>query len=225
MQREEIIKLIEQKTQELNNLKELLNENTLTKEEKITIYQNTFKGRKDTYVYLSNDKNNPNKIYYIQSCQNEWLTGICNKTMSKQCKICKYRKNNPLTKEVIKKHLFNNQTITIYPLLEDETCFFLVINFDNEQINREDVTAFLEISDKYQIPVYVERDSSGKSLHTWIFFKNKIKAIIARKLGSLLLSQTMEIRYNLDINLFDKMFPNQDYLPKGNYGNYTMSLT
>ena len=70
-----------------------------------------------------------------------------------------------------------------------------------------------------KLPIGIERSRSGHGMHVWIFFKDKIKAVTARKLGSLLLSKTMDIRDSLKIESFDRMFPNQDFMPKGGYGN------
>jgi len=142
--------------------------------------------------------------------------------MSKQCKTCQYRENKPLTSDTIKKHMYNDKTIGIYPMLEDETCYFLAFDFDdkrNELDIKEDVLAFASICDQYEIPIGIEKSRSGKGVHVWIFFANKIKALTARKLGSLLLSKTMKIRDNLKINSYDRMFPNQDFMLKGGYGN------
>ena len=197
------------------------NELSLSREEKVQIFLGYFKGRDDVYPYLSIDKNNPNIKYYIPACANEWKKGICNKTMGKKCKNCQYRENKPLSKEVIYKHMYENNPIGIYPLLENDTCYFLVLDFDNKNTNNDiksDVLAFANICDKYEIPIAIERSRSGKGLHIWIFFDINIKAITARKLGSLLLSKTMEIS-NISISSFDRMFPNQDTLPKGGYGN------
>lgn len=235
MQTQELKKLIEQKELEL---KKLSNEICLLKtelekrsnneivemsiQEKISIYTDYFKGRDDVYPYLSIDKTNPDKKYYIPACINEWKQGVCNKTMGKPCRSCQYRENKPLTMDVIKGHIYNNQTIGIYPMLDDETCYFLAFDFDdkNDEGNiKEDVLAFASICDKYGVPIAIEKSRSGKGIHVWIFFKDKIKALTARKLGSLLLSKTMEIRDNLKIDSFDRMFPNQDFLPNGGYGN------
>ena len=236
MNKEEIINLISNKKEQVNKLlqeiveleKKLNNidNNELTKvlsiEEKVTIFSEYFKGRDDVYPYLSIDKYNPNKKYYIPACINEWKNGVCNKTMGKSCKTCQYRQNKPLTNEVIKNHMYSNHPIGIYPMLDDETCYFLALDFDdkkNELNIKEDVLAFASVCDKYNIPISLERSRSGKGIHAWLFFKDRIKAITARKLGSLLLSKTMEIRDNLSIESFDRMFPNQDNLPTGGYGN------
>ena len=206
---------------QLNASKENDIQQALTREEKVKIFMNYFKGRDDVYPYLSIDKNNPNVKYYIPACANEWKNGVCNKTMGKKCRNCQYRENKPLSKDIIYKNMYENNPIGIYPLLENDTCYFLSLDFDNKNTNNDiksDVLAFANICDKYKIPIAIERSRSGKGIHIWIFFDKNIKAITARKLGSLLLSKTMEIS-NLSISSFDRMFPNQDTLPKGGYGN------
>ena len=192
-----------------------------SKEEKVKLFMNYFKGRDDTYPYLSIDKNNPNKKYYIPACANEWKYGICNKLVKKPCKTCKYKENKPLIYEVYEKHL-TGKIIGIYPLLDDETCYFLAFDFDDkleEKNIKDDVLAFWSVCEEFNVPISVEKSRSGKGFHIWLFFSEKVKAIMARKLGSLLLSKTMEIRDNLKISSFDRMFPSQDFLPKGGYGN------
>lgn len=235
MQRNEIIEAINQKTleakkliNEINDLKKLLSNYdnqpkiNFTNEEKVNLFMNYFKGRDSIYPYLSIDKKDPSKKYYIPKCANEWNKNVCNKTMGKKCKDCQYWIDKPIDKEVIRNHLFNSNPIGIYPMLEDETCYFLVFDFDdkkNENDIKADVLAFASICDKYNVPISIERSRSGHGIHVWIFFENNIKALTARKMGSLLLSKTMEIRDNLKIDSFDRMFPNQDTMPKGGYGN------
>ena len=213
---------------EVEELKRMLNQSTsddtelsLSRNEKIKVFMNYFRGRDDVYPYLSIDKNNPKIKYYIPACVNEWKQGVCNKTMGKKCKNCQYRENKPLSKEVIYNHMYGNNPIGIYPLLENDTCYFLSLDFDNKDTNNDiksDVLAFASICDEYEIPIAIERSRSGNGIHIWIFFDINIKALTARKLGSLLLSKTMEIS-NISISSFDRMFPNQDTLPKGGYGN------
>lgn len=235
MTREEALNLIKAKEDQIkklqiqvNILKQKIADNKksdnklLTLEQKLQIYMDYFKGRDDVYPYLSINKNNSNIKYYIPACANEWKNGVCNKLKKKPCKTCQYRENKPLTVDVIKNHIYNNKTIGIYPMLEDETCYFLAFDFDDkndENHIKEDVLAFVKVCEDYDVSVAIERSRSGKGIHCWLFFENKIKAITARKLGSLLLSKTMEVRDNLTINSFDRMFPNQDFMPKGGYGN------
>lgn len=235
MNNSEILKLIKVKELEIkklqleiDELKKQFNEITTnssedisSREDSVKIFMNYFKGRNDVYPYLSIDKNNPNIKYYIPACANEWKNGICNKTMGKKCKNCQYRENKPMSKETIYKHMYGNYPIGIYPLLENDTCFFLSLDFDDKDSKKDiksDVLAFASVCDKYEVPIAIERSRSGNGIHIWMFFDTNIKAITARKLGSLLLSKTMEIS-NISISSFDRMFPNQDTLPKGGYGN------
>ena len=235
MNNSEILKLIKVKELEIkklqleiDELKKQFNEITtnssediLSREDSVKIFMNYFKGRNDVYPYLSIDKNNPNIKYYIPACANEWKNGVCNKTMGKKCKNCQYRENKPISKETIYKHMYGNYPIGIYPLLENDTCFFLSLDFDDKDSKKDiksDVLAFASVCDKYEVPIAIERSRSGNGIHIWMFFDTNIKAITARKLGSLLLSKTMEIS-NISISSFDRMFPNQDTLPKGGYGN------
>lgn len=213
----EVVELKKQFNQKTTNEKG----NTLDREDSVNTFMNYFKGRNDVYPYLSIDKNNPNIKYYIPACANEWKNGVCNKTMGKKCKNCQYRENKPITKNVIYKHMYENHPIGIYPLLENDTCFFLSLDFDDKDSKKDiksDVLAFASICDKYEVPIAIERSRSGNGIHIWMFFDTNIKAVTARKLGSLLLSKTMEIS-NISISSFDRMFPNQDTLPKGGYGN------
>lgn len=141
--------------------------------------------------------------------------------MGKKCKSCQYRENKPLSKDTIYKHMYENGPIGNYPLLENYTCFLLSLDFDNKDTNNDiksEVLAFASICDKYEVPIAIERSRSGHGIHIWMFFETNIKAITARKLESLLLSKTMDIA-SISISSFDRMFPNQDTLPKGGYGN------
>ena len=212
---------VEKLKKQLNEITPNSSEDTSNREDSVKIFMNYFKGRNDVYPYLSIDKTNPNIKYYIPACANEWKNGVCNKTMGKKCKTCQYRENKPISKDTIYKHMYGNQSIGIYPLLENDTCFFLSLDFDDKDSKKDiksDVLAFASICDKYEVPIAIERSRSGNGIHIWMFFDANIKAITARKLGSLLLSKTMEIS-NISITSFDRMFPNQDTLPKGGYGN------
>lgn len=232
MNNNEIIELINIKESEIKKLQNEIEDlkkqliinndndksNDLTRLEKVELVMKYFKGRDDVYPYLTI---NNNIKFYTPACRNEWKYGICNKKMKKSCKTCQYRDNIPLTKEIVYNHMYADNTIGVYPLLKDDTCYFLALDFDNKNTNNDiksDVLAFAKICDEYNIPIAIERSRSGNGIHIWIFFDTKIKALTARKLGSLLLSKTMEIS-NLSISSFDRMFPNQDTLPKGGFGN------
>ncbi len=212
---------IEYLKKKLQDSKTSVIEDDLSRDDKVKIFMNYFKGRDDVYPYLSINKTNPKVKYYTPACLNEWKAGVCNKTMGRKCKTCQYRENKPLSKDIVYKHMYENGPIGIYPLLENDTCYFLSLDFDNKDTKKDiksEVLAFASVCDKYEVPIAIERSRSGNGIHIWMFFETNIKAITARKLGSLLLSKTMEIA-NISISSFDRMFPNQDTLPKGGYGN------
>jgi len=105
-----------------------------------------------------------------------------------------------------------------YPMLLDETCLFLAVDFDKESW-QADAGAFVETCRKLDVPVALERSRSGNGAHVWFFFAEAVSASVARKLGSHILTETMERRPDLGLGSYDRLFPNQDTLPKGGFGN------
>jgi hypothetical protein len=65
-------------------------------------------------------------------------------------------------------------------LLQDETCFFLAVDFDKAGW-REDAAAFLETCHHLNIPAALERSRSGRGAHVWFFFDEAIPAALARR--------------------------------------------
>ncbi|HYZ75545.1 MAG TPA: hypothetical protein VE641_20870 [Chthoniobacterales bacterium] len=120
-----------------------------------------------------------------------------------------------MTDEVIRGHL-SGQTdqgqgfvMGVYPMLLDETCYFLAIDFDRESW-QDDAAAFLETYSRLDLPAALERSRSGNGGHVWIFFERAIPAHLARKLGSYLLTETMDRRPDLGFDSYDRLFPNPD---------------
>lgn len=129
-----------------------------------------------------------------------------------------------MTDEVIRWHLSgcdpDGQPFVagVYPLLQDETCFFLAVDFDKADW-REDATAFLETCRRLNLPAALERSRSGRGAHVWLFFEEAIPATLARRLGSHVLTETMEGRPDIGLDSYDRLFPNQDTMPQGGFGN------
>ena len=114
--------------------------------------------------------------------------------------------------------MIGKKTIGVYPMLPDETCWFLAADFDKDHW-QEDALAYIDTARKAGIHVYLERSRSGKGGHVWIFFETPIAAVTARKLGCFILTQTMERRHRMALSSYDRLFPNQDTMPKGGFGN------
>jgi superfamily II DNA or RNA helicase len=106
----------------------------------------------------------------------------------------------------------------VYPMLHDESCHFLAADFDNQNW-QEDAVAFVDTCRRFSLPVALERSRSGNGGHVWLFFEEAVSASLARKLGSHVLTETMELRPEVGFGSYDRFFPNQDTLPKGGFGN------
>ena len=189
---------------------------SLTKEDKIKLFKGLFRGRDDVYARLWVSKKTGKKGY-SPVCHNEWVSGICKKPTIK-CADCPSREFVPLSEEIIVNHLEGDCVIGVYPMFTNEHCYFLAADFDKaEWMN--DVMAFKKTCDDHKVPVAIERSRSGNGAHAWIFFSQEVPAAMARKLGSILITKTMSNRYQLDMKSYDRLFPNQDTLPKGGFGN------
>ncbi|MCK5023980.1 MAG: DEAD/DEAH box helicase family protein, partial [Candidatus Aenigmarchaeota archaeon] len=193
--------------------------------EKIQLFRSLFRGREDVYPRRF-ESYKTGKTGYQPVCKNEWVAEICLKPKI-ACSNCENRQFLPLTDEVIRNHLLGTNpnepskrdfTIGVYPLLLDETCWFLVADFDKSSW-MEDVSAFFKTCSFYDVPFALERSRSGKGGHVWIFFTEPIPASLARKLGFFLLTETMERRPEIGFESYDRFFPSQDTMPKGNFGN------
>lgn len=106
----------------------------------------------------------------------------------------------------------------VYPMLQDESCYFLAADFDGEDW-RDDAAAVLGTCRKWGLPAALERSRSGNGAHLWLFFADALPARLARNLGSALLTDAMERRPDVGLDSYDRLFPNQDTMPKGGFGN------
>ncbi len=129
-----------------------------------------------------------------------------------------------MTDEVVHWHLAGRDgrgkpfVMGVYPMLADECCFFLAVDFDGAGW-REDAQHFQQPCRSHGLPVAIERSRSGEGAHAWFFFEEAIPAVTARKLGAHLLTESMEARPEIGLATYDRMFPNQDTLPRGGFGN------
>ncbi len=183
--------------------------------EKIDLFMSLFKGRTD--VYAKKWKSKKGASGYSPVCLNEWVPGICNKPKIK-CSACGNQSYGALNKSVIEKHLRGEFIIGVYPMNLDETCHFLAIDFDKEGW-KQDISVIRKICSKFEIPVAIERSQSGNGCHAWFFFEQKVSAAFARKFGTSLLTHSMSERHEISFKSYDRLFPNQDTMPDGGFGN------
>jgi hypothetical protein len=189
---------------------------------KIALFRSLFRGRDDLYPRRF-ESLRTGKTGYSPACANEWVRVLCDKR-AVRCQDCPSRRFLPLTDEAIRQHLSGHDdcgrefVIGVYPMLLDETCFFLAADFDKQDW-RADVGAVRETCRQLGLPAAVERSRSGNGGHLWLFFVEAIPAVLARKLGAHILTETMERRPDIGLDSYDRFFPNQDTLPKGGFGN------
>ncbi len=191
-------------------------------EAKIGLFRSLFRGREDVYARRFENRRT-GRHGYAAACANEWVRGVCEKPRVK-CAECVSRRFLPLTDDVIREHLSGVDAggdpfvAGVYPLLPDETCWFLAVDFDKSGW-REDAAACLETCRHLGLPAALERSRSGQGAHLWLFFDEALPAALARRLGSHVLTETMERRPELGLDSYDRLFPSQDTMPQGGFGN------
>ena len=211
---------------------------------KLTINENVanhffarFWGRMDVYSQRIVSRNG--KVGYYTQCWNFWKNGCKRKQeqtsgikKSGLCKECPLKSWKHVDANTIIKHLEGEITIGVYPMLSNETCRFLVFDFDNHTEGsaqtdfantdnkwQQEVEALREICALNQIDALVERSRSGRGAHVWIFFDQPIAAKKARDFGKALLQKGAEAVDLQSFQYYDRMIPAQDYLKDGGLGN------
>ena len=195
--------------------------------EKIAVFRGVFRGREDVFPRRW-DNPKTGKSGYSPACDNEWISGICGKPKIK-CGECPNQAFPAVSDAVISSHLRGKDVVStrrsnegfvagVYPLLRNETCWFLAADFDKRDWQR-DARAFLTTCREKGVPAVLERSRSGSGGHVWIFFSEPVPAAEARRLGSFLVTETMERCPDIGFNSYDRFFPSQDTVPAGGFGN------
>ena len=182
---------------------------------KLALFRRLFRGREDVYAVRWE---RGEKSGYSPASIMDWPAIRDAKPEDRKKVARKTRSLLPLTDEVVRQHLEGKATIGVYPLLPDETCWFLAVDFDKASWQK-DVAAFRETCQRFSIPAVMERSRSGNGAHAWMFFDRPVLASDARRLGCALLTRTTEMRHEVGLNSYDRLFPNQDTMPKGGFGN------
>jgi hypothetical protein len=169
----------------------MLVNNHSTAQEKIRLFRALFRGREDVYPRRFESRRT-GKSGYAPACANQWVSGLCDKPRVK-CTQCRHRRFLAVTDEVIDAHLSGcdadgrDFVLGVYPMLLDETCFFVAVDFDKAHW-QDDASAYLETCCRLELPAAFERSRSGNGGHVWLFFSEPVSAGLARRLAAHLLT-------------------------------------
>ena len=187
-----------------------------TPAEKVRLFRSLFRGREDVFPtrFVSKRTGKPG---YAPACRSKFVKGVCELPKVK-CGECPNQAFLPVDDAAVFRHLTGRHVMGVYPLLEDDTCWFLAVDFDKSTWT-EDVTAFVETCRRVGLPAAVERSRSGNGAHVWFFFSAPVPASAARKMSCYLITETMSRHHQLGMDSYDRLFPSQDTVPRGGFGN------
>lgn len=178
-------------------------------------YKSLFRGREDIYAIRWEKEG---KYGYMPAYKVDWTDYNIHKSKGGSFKNYSKKEYQSLSDEVLNLHFQGKETIGIYPLLEDNTSFFIAADFDDNNW-RDSIQKLYLVCQKHKIPAYIERSRSGNGGHLWIFFEENIPADQSRKLLYELLRETSIISHFDKEPSFDRLFPNQDFHTGKGMGN------
>jgi superfamily II DNA or RNA helicase len=187
-----------------------------TPERKIALFASLFRGREDVFPTRW-EKPTKGKSGWAPRCENEWKAGVCGKPRVR-CGECPNQAFRAPAERELLGHLQGRHVMGVYPLLADDMCWLLAIDLD-ERSWRADVMALRETCRELGLVPAVERSRSGEGAHVWFFFSEPVQAALARRFGLMLLTDAMARSPTLGMASYDRLFPSQDTLPKGGFGN------
>jgi len=175
-----------------------------TSAEKIRLFRSLFRGRTDVFPKRWENVKQE-RSGYAPACANEWVRGVCEKPKIR-CGECPNQAFIPVEDGVIADHLSGKYTAGVYPLLDDDSCWFVVLDFD-EAAWMDDVAAFVEACRTHALSPAVERSRSGNGAHAWLFFTAPVPARDARDMASFLLTETMRLDVEGDGDPVRRSYP------------------
>ena len=181
----------------------------------VELFKSIFKGREDVFAM---HWQSGNKSGYMPAYQYDPYMYRLHKMKGGTFKNYKDKTYLSLTNQQISKHLNGEQLIGIYPLLKDNTSWFIAADFDKEKWKVECET-FIKVCQAKGIPAYLERSRSGNGGHVWIFFDKPYPSVKSRKIFTTLLEQSGIISIFDKNSSFDRLFPNQDFHSGKGLGN------
>lgn len=186
-------------------------ESSFSNEEKVNIYLDYFRGRSDCFAIRWEKDGKSGYAPFYNDVYRYLPKNEKNKIPFKEL----YK---PLAKKDIVSHLLGNETLGLYPMLKDQTCFLLAFDFDGPNF-KKDVLSLSNLCNEFKLDNIIEISRSGKGAHLWLFFEDNVLAKDARRLGRFLISKAINEKGLSSFRSFDRMFPAQDYIEPNGIGN------
>ena len=189
---------------------------TWTPERKVALFASLFRGRDDVFP-VRWEQPAKGRSGWSPRCANEWKAGLCAKPRVK-CGACPNQAFVKPVEDELLAHLQGRQVMGVYPLLTDDECWLLAIDLDARSWCA-DIVALREACRELGVEPAVERSRSGQGAHLWFFFSAPVRAALARRFGLMVLTDAMARTPTLGMGSYDRLFPSQDALPMGGFGN------
>ena len=174
---------------------------------KLALFADRFAARRDVYA-VRWDNERKGISGWSPAIAGGWRKGIDKRAV----------RHLPLTQEVLVAHLAGGVFIGLYPLLPGNLCRWLAADFDGATAML-DALAFVKAAGSHRVPSALEVSQSGRGAHVWILFSGAVPAVTARAVGTLLVHEAIVLRGSMDLRSYDRLFPNQDVVPDGGFGN------
>jgi hypothetical protein len=120
-----------------------------TAQQRIELFRSLFRGRDD--VYAIRWESPDGRSGYMPKADRDWKSYLRAKDRDRKKVDRQTRKFRPLTQDVVRGHLVGDHTVGIYPLLQDETCWLLAVDFDKKTWQK-DAAAFLVACREMNVP-------------------------------------------------------------------------
>lgn len=179
----------------------------------VALYKSLFKGRTDIFA---NRYFNKKQQKYVYAPVYQWQQDAGSSMIKVDDKG--NRLYEKFEDKFLANHLNGQKFLGTYPILKDDTCYFLALDFDKNEWQAA-AKAIAKVSKEHGLIALIEKSQSGQGAHVWFFFDEALSCKLARRLGTLLLTQAMTVEPSISFSCFDRMFPSQDTLPKKGFGN------
>ncbi len=183
--------------------------------EQIGLYKSLFRGRDDVYArrWEKDTKSGWSPAYAF-----DWDEFNAHRAHGGTIKDFKNKTLMPFTHGVIEGHLTGKETIGIYPILPDNTSYFIVADFD-ETSWKDDARNLVDTCSENGLLAYTEISRGGNGVHVWVFFAGAYPCWKSREIMLTLIARISPHSEFQKEDSFDRLFPNQDTVSDGGFGN------